>query len=194
MAVLAAGLWLVTFGCACGNFWFKISASAALLAGLSLAIDRPTEGGARFKAVDVPIGLASAALLYGVFCLGKLVSTTLFPFAQAQIGGIYGRAEGTPVWLITLLLLFVTGPAEEIFWRGFIQRRLMDGLGGRRGWLAATALYAGVHVSTLNFMLIGAAAVAGAYWGFLYWRLGRLAPIVISHSIWSAFIFTVLPV
>ncbi len=46
---------------------------------------------------------------------------------------------------------------------------------------------------SLNFMLIGAAAVAGAFWGLLYMRLGRLDSVIVSHSLWSAVIFAVAP-
>jgi len=60
--------------------------------------------------------------------------------------------------------------------------------------LIATAIYAGVHIWSLNFMLIGAAAVAGAFWGLLYLRWKSLAPVIISHAIWSAFVFAVVPV
>jgi membrane protease YdiL (CAAX protease family) len=42
-------------------------------------------------------------------------------------------------------------------------------------------------------MLVGAAAVAGAFWGAMYARLGRLAPVIVSHALWSAVIFAVFP-
>jgi membrane protease YdiL (CAAX protease family) len=42
-------------------------------------------------------------------------------------------------------------------------------------------------------MLVGAAAVAGAFWGAIYARTGRLAPVIVSHSLWSTVIFAVLP-
>ena len=129
----------------------------------------------------------------GLFCSFRM-STALFPFAEQQIGSIYGRGAGTSRWSIVLLLFFITGPCEEIFWRGYLQRQLMKRLGGWQGWLLATAVYAGVHLWSFNFMLIGAAAVAGAFWGALYWRLGRLAPVIISHSIWSMVIFAVFPI
>ena len=74
---------------------------------------------------------------------------------------------------------FVTSPAEEIFWRGFLQRRLMLRLGSFWGWIIASVLYAAVHISSLNFMLVGAAGVAGLFWGLLYWRLKTLWPVVI---------------
>jgi membrane protease YdiL (CAAX protease family) len=42
-------------------------------------------------------------------------------------------------------------------------------------------------------MLIGAAAVAGAFWGLLYMKLRRLDTLIICHSLWSACIFAVVP-
>ena len=114
-------------------------------------------------------------------------------------GGPQGLAvmalgEGSNLWLIAVLLFFVTGPSEELYWRGYLQRGLSQRLGGFGGYVAATALYAAVHLWTLNVMLVGAAAVAGAFWGLLYWRLNNLAPVIISHSIWSALIFSGLRV
>ena len=140
------------------------------------------------------IGLGCAVLLYLIFWVGKAISTQLLPFAGDQINAIYGKGHGTRLWVVALLLFFVTGPAEEIYWRGFLQHQLMHHFGGWQGWLLCTALYAGLHVWALNFMLIGAAAVAGAFWGAMYWRLGRLAPIIISHSVWSTVIFALSPV
>jgi hypothetical protein len=95
---------------------------------------------------------------------------------------------------IALLLFWVTGPSEEIFWRGYLQRSLMERYGRWPGWAAATAIYAGVHIWSFNFMLVGAAAVAGAFWGAMYARIGRLVPVIISHSIWSTVIFAVAPI
>jgi membrane protease YdiL (CAAX protease family) len=43
-------------------------------------------------------------------------------------------------------------------------------------------------------MLVGAAAVAGAFWGLLYLRYGRLDTLIVCHSVWSAFIFAVFPI
>ena len=194
MVLLATGLWFVTFYLPWGVFWIKISVSASILAAMSMwaaPADRPV---LRFDSRSLLIGLSSAAALYFIFWIGKIVSTALMPFAQQQIGAIYGKGDGTSLWLIALLLFFVTGPCEEIFWRGYLQRKLIQRLGGLRGWLLATALYAGVHIWSLNFMLIGAAGVAGAFWGMLYWRLNRLDAVIISHAVWSTFIFAVLPI
>ena len=190
---LAAVLWFVTFYIPWGIFWIKIAFSAATLAGISLWLGSDQKQTLGIDLKSLPIGLFSAAALYLIFWIGKSLTTVLFPFAPHQIGAIYGKGEGTPVWIIILLLFFVTGPGEEIYWRGYLQRNLMNRFGGWQGWLLATILYAGVHLWSFNFMLIGAAGVAGAFWGAMYWRLGNLGPVIISHSLWSSVIFAVFP-
>ncbi len=192
-AALALGLWAWAFAVPAGNFWIKISLSALVLAAVSLRARRRILFELRFDGRAVGLGLAAAAALYGVFAAGRLVSLQLFGFAGHQIGAVYAKGAGTPEWVIALLLFFVTGPSEEIFWRGFLQRGLQERLGGGTGYLLATGLYAGVHLCSMNFMLIGAAAVAGAFWGAFYWRTGNLAAAVISHSVWSTVIFAFLP-
>ena len=193
MVLLAAALWAITFALPWSSFWIKISISACLLAAISLFLQPIRREEFRFDRRAVIIGLASAVLLYFIFWSGRTVSIALFDFAGRQIGGIYHKGEGTPLWVIALLLFCVTGPSEEIFWRGYLQRSLMRRFGRWPGWALATALYAGVHISSMNFMLVGAAAVAGAFWGVMYAHLDRLAPVILSHAVWSTVIFTVFP-
>jgi membrane protease YdiL (CAAX protease family) len=191
---LAAILWFVTFFLAWSNFWIKISCSAALLALLAFKLQPDYGGQMRFGRKALVQGFLSAAALYGIFWLGKVASTALFPFAAHQIGAIYGKGAHVPLPVVFALLLLVTGPCEEIYWRGFLQRQLMLRFGNWRGWALGSAIYAGVHIWSFNFMLIGAAAVAGAFWGLLYWRWQRLAPVIVSHAVWSAVIFAVAPI
>ena len=102
------------------------------------------------------------------------------------------RQEGQAI-IIALILLFVTSPAEELFWRGFLQRWAMARLGGLRGWLAASFVYAAVHVLSGNFMLTMAALIAGLFWGLVYWRTGSIIVCIISHAIWTVSIFVLWP-
>ena len=190
---LATLLWFVTFYLSWSCFWIKISFSAASLAILSLLLKPIPKKKLAFDGKALIIGLVSAAILYFIFWSAKLISTTVLPFAGHQIGGIYDKGTGTPMWMIALLLFFITGPCEELYWRGYLQDNLMKRFGPWQGWLLATAIYAGVHIWSFNFMLIGAAGVAGAFWGAMYWRLNNLAPVIISHSVWSMIIFALFP-
>ncbi len=187
-------LWFFSFAVDVGNFWIKISASALCLALLAAFFGFGPRKWCRFSPADIVLGAGSAVVLYAIFFLGDYISKLLLPFASSQVGHIYAKGDGTPAWVICLLLFFITGPCEEIFWRGFVQEQLSQRLGGLKGWLIAAFFYTAVHLCAMNFMLIGAAAVAGLFWGFMYWRLGRLGPLIISHCIWTTVIFAIFPI
>jgi hypothetical protein len=191
--VLACVLWFVTFYLSWATFWIKISVSAATLAILSLWIQPHRKHQFRFNKTAILLGLASAGVLYVIFWSGKTISSAIMPFAAAQINSIYEKSVGTHTGIIACLLFFITGPCEEIYWRGFLQKNLAVRFGPWQGWLLATVIYAGVHIWSFNLMLIGAAGVAGAFWGAMFWRYKNLAPVIISHSVWSTVIFAVFP-
>ncbi|MEW5735159.1 MAG: type II CAAX endopeptidase family protein [Thermodesulfobacteriota bacterium] len=191
---LAFVLWYVSFLPDFGNFWIKISASAMLLGVFALRNGAGPSAWGGFRGRDFLWGLILAAALYGIFSLGFLITTKLFSFAPAQVQGIYARGNGTPVWIVCLTIVLVTGPCEEIFWRGFVQGELSRRLGRAGGYVAATLAYTAIHISTGNFMLVGAAGVAGAFWGLWYAVTGRMVPLIVSHAVWSVVIFAVLPI
>jgi membrane protease YdiL (CAAX protease family) len=85
------------------------------------------------------------------------------------------------------------GPAEEIYWHGFVQRRLTGRYGATVGVLATAVVYTLVHVVSLNFMLVAAAGVCGLYWGLLFQREKNLIPLIISHALWDFLIFVLFP-
>ncbi len=194
MAVsVAALLWFFSFSVDFGQFWIKIVFSALCLAGLAVYFGTRRKL-PNFDSSALIMGTASAVVLYAIFWLGGQTTVLILPFATDQVTSIYTKVLGPPTWVLVLLLLFITGPCEEIFWRGYVQDKLMKRLGSWKGWAVATILYAGFHLVTFNFMLIGAAAVAGAFWGLMYMRNQRLAPLIVSHSLWSVFAFAVLPI
>lgn len=144
---------------------------------------------------NILIGIAIAAVLWGVFWLGDKVSQWMFPsFARTQVNSIYGMKTDINPWLLSCLLLFLIGPAEELFWRGYVQKALMKRW-NIWGAVLAIALYALVHLFSLNFMLIMAALVCGVVWGGLFYLFPRCFPaLVISHALWDAAVFVWFPI
>ena len=189
--ILAFLCWAITFGWAGGNFWIKIGLSVMAVFLYSLFWQRPKIS---FQPHSLLVGFLSAAALYLIFLLGNKLALHVLPGANAQVGAIYSLGVETNRTLIFLLLFFITGPGEEIFWRGFLQERLMNRWGSFSGYLMTTFLYAGVHVFSWNFVLILAALVAGAFWGLLYFWQRNLLVQTTSHSLWSAVIFAVAPI
>ncbi len=188
--LLACVCWGITFGLI-GHFWLKIGFSVVAVVAYSLIWQRPNLS---FRPKSVILGVLSAAVLYLVFVIGNALAPLIIHGAPSQVGGIYGLGTGTSRILVALLLLFITGPGEEIFWRGFLQSRMQARWGAIPGYLAATAVYACVHVFSRNPILVLAALVAGAFWGGLYLWRRDVALLIVSHSLWSAFIFAMAPV
>lgn len=192
--LLAAVFWFATFSLQLLNFWLSMCIAVTILTALALRF-----GGLPFSRADwngraIFSGFAAAAALYSIFWLGNSLSQFLFQFAKPQIASIYGiRTQGEGV-MISLILLFITSPGEEIFWRGFVQRRFVQRFGEKKGWLVSSAVYAGVHIASGNFMLTMAALTAGLFWGWLYQREKNLVPCIISHSLWTVTIFILLPI
>ena len=91
-------------------------------------------------------------------------------------------------------MALVIGPGEELFWRGFLQRRLQAQAGPGRGLVLATLLYAAVHIASSNPILVLAAFVCGLFWGLLYLRYQSMLLNMLSHLIWDLAIFLLLPV
>lgn len=175
-------------------FWYAMTASAVIL--LLLAWPH-VKSLLHFSWIDILLGIGIAVLLWGVFWVGDKVSQWIFPsFARPEVDAIYAMKEGMQPWLISLLLLFVIGPTEEIFWRGYVQNALCRII-KQPLWGAALSvgIYALVHLFSLNFMLIMAALVCGVIWGGLYYFLPqRLGALIISHALWDAAVFIWFPI
>ena len=170
-----------------------MSLSILLLITIVLFLERNLISFKKITLRHILIGIISAIVLYFVFYAGNIISGYLFPFKDAQISSVYSnKAQGNSL-LIGGLLLFVIGPGEEIYWRGFIQNFISKKFGENKGYIFATLLYAGVHIITLNFMLIIAALVCGLFWGWIYKKEKSLVPVIISHAIWDFTIFVLFP-
>ena len=196
--ILAVALWTVMFSPLTAphiDFWLMMTCSALALGGLSTWLDPGWWKRTQWSAVNILYGIILAAALWGIFWTGDKVSGLLFDFARPQVDNIYGIREGISTWLLSALLVFLIGPAEEIFWRGYVQHTLSGKMGADGGFAVATLLYALVHVPSCNFMLVMAALVAGTVWGALYrFFPERFSAILVSHALWDAAVFVWFPI
>ena len=205
IAVLTAALlWFYMFSPWTGgwpNFWVVMSCSAVILTtlGLSFTPDRKELLKIEKPALQLLGGIVIAFALWGIFWIGDKVSAWMFTFARPEVDSVYAMKTGLPTWLIAVLLLCLIGPAEELFWRGYVQRTLGRTLGGKnpedKAFIITAVIYALVHVWSFNFMLIMAALVAGLVWGLIYrLRPQALPALIISHALWDALVFVLLPI
>jgi membrane protease YdiL (CAAX protease family) len=189
---LAAILFALTFRGPKKKFWDRMTGVGISLGGLSLATQpelRRTKIGIR----EILLGLGSAGLLYGIFHIGDRAARKIVPNGGNQIEDIYALKRIRPKKELMLRLGLIIGPAEEFFWRGFLQEGLMGYFGRVWGSLMAIAAYGGVHIASGNFTLVGAATVAGAFWGGLYGMGFPLGALIVSHLAWDNIIFLIAP-
>jgi membrane protease YdiL (CAAX protease family) len=181
---MAFGLFGLTFRGPRAKFWERMTLSGFLLGTMALANDADLRR-LRFHQRDVALGLLSAAGLYAIFQTGDRMARAIMPKGSQEIGDIYALRSLRPKSEIAARLATVIGPAEELFWRGFVQQRI--------GAPGAALAYGGAHLVTGNATLIGAATVAGTYWGLLR-AIGMSMPALItSHVAWDIWIFLLAP-
>jgi uncharacterized protein len=199
--LLAFALWIVMFLIRPLNFWLMLSFSTSVLGTIALSQTRPILRKEELNIKNLLLGLFMAGLLYGIFWFGNqfliLVSAhfpSLLPDRSGNISSVYANLGSLPPALVGVLLFFPVGFGEEIFWRGFVQRRFAETWNPTAAFAITLLLYTGVHLPTRNPVLILAAFTCGAFWGGLYRFTGMLLPVLISHMIWDPAIFVIWPI
>jgi uncharacterized protein len=191
-ALLAAIYFAFTFRGPRKRFWQRMTGTGLSLGGLAL-ITQPQLRKTRIGLKEILLGLASALGLYAIFQVGDRLSRVIVPNGGQQIEAIYALKRIRPRRELMLRLGAVIGPAEEFFWRGFLQDGLMERFGPFWGSVMGIAAYGGVHIASGNFTLIGAATIAGAFWGTLYALGFPLGALIVSHIAWDNIIFLIAP-
>lgn len=174
------------------NFWLRMLATGGGLGLYALAVE-PGLRRQKPRGSDVVAGVASAALLYGVFQIGDRMARRIMPAGSEEIQSIYELRRVLPRPVIAALLATCIAPGEELFWRGFVQEQFEQRFGRLRGTALAAGCYGSVHLASGNLTLTGAAATAGAFWGFQYALLPRLPALIVSHILWDLWIFLIAP-
>jgi uncharacterized protein len=189
---LAVAAWTAAFRGPRAQFWLRMTLGVGSLGTYALASE-PSLRREKLFPRDFLTGLGSAAALYGIFQVGDRLARRIMPAGDREIGAIYELRGVAPRPAIATALALVIGPGEELFWRALVQRNLQRHYGRLPGWLMASSAYGAIHLVSRNLTLTGAASTAGLFWGALYARDQRIAPLIISHVAWDLWIFLVAP-
>jgi hypothetical protein len=188
----AYGAFALTFRGPRTQFWDRMTMTGLSLGTLSLVAE-PDLRKTRIGPKEIGLGIASAAGLYVVFQVGDRVARVILPKGGSEIEAIYSLRRLRSRRELAARLFTIIGPAEELFWRGVVQHRLMKFLGKPAGLALGTAAYGGAHLVTGNLTLIGAATVAGGYWGALSAAGMSTGALIVSHVAWDITIFLIAP-
>lgn len=132
-----------------------------------------------------PIGLGLLAA--AVFLLGALVIHEIEPLREFAANVLDHARRGNTV-LVTLLTL-ANGIGEEVFFRG----ALFAAVGPRRRLLVTTAGYVAATAASGNPLLVFAAVLMGALFGWQRQRSGGVLEPTLTHLTWSLIMLAALP-
>jgi membrane protease YdiL (CAAX protease family) len=101
-------------------------------------------------------------------------------------------SHGQTPWAgsLALALFFSLVPpfVEELFFRGYVQRRLLQRWPAAVAILITATLFATIHGNLLQFPF---AFVLGVWLGVIAWRTGSVWPSMVCHAFWNATVHVV---
>lgn len=171
-------------------FWYIFTASMLVLISYSIIHEEVEDNASTLSYFSV--GIASGLGLFGIFWLGSsLIDLLNLPFSS-QISRLYSRFSPEIFWQYLVLVLIIA-PGEEIFWRGFIQKRLNKHFSVKMSIGLSVFLYASVHLYSGEFILVIAAIIAGLAWSILYAWKRSLPLVIVSHIVFDLLMFVFIP-
>ncbi|MGD7052487.1 CPBP family intramembrane glutamic endopeptidase [Sutcliffiella horikoshii] len=173
-------------------FWMLFPVSLFILIIVSMIDMRINLNRRLFTFYDISYGILTGTILYGVFLVAYLILKVL-PFPLITFVEELYLIVGPRSWWHYLMLVLIIIPGEEIFWRRYLQSKLVDRYGILIGFLAGASMYALTHIWTGNPMLVAAAATAGLAWGALYAWKNSLALVIISHLVFDLWLLVIFP-
>jgi uncharacterized protein len=171
-------------------FWYIFTASMLVLISYSIINEEIEDNTSTITYLT--LGVASGLGLFGLFWLGSfLIELLNLPFDN-QISRLYSRFSPDLLWHY-LVLVLILAPGEEIFWRGFIQKRLSNYFSMKMSIGLSVLLYASVHLYSGEFILVLAAVIAGLAWSILYAWKRSMPLVIVSHIVFDLLLFVFLP-
>ncbi|OCA85628.1 CAAX protease [Bacillus sp. FJAT-27225] len=137
-------------------------------------------------------GLISGFALFGLFYVGDMLFDILgLPFRD-NISKLYSWFAPKQFWHYIALIL-IAAPGEELFWRGYVQKRLLKSISPLASIFVSSIMYASVHIYSNEFILVFAAFVSGLAWGLLYAWKRSMPLVIVSHLVFDLMLFVFLP-
>jgi uncharacterized protein len=171
-------------------FWYIFSGSVLVLIAYSTFQEEVDDQVSFIQFIF--LGALSGFFLYFVFWLGIWAMMILHLPYDTSIKHLYNWYAPTIFWQY-LALVLVAAPGEELFWRGFIQKRLSKEFNPVVSILASSILYASVHLYSGSFLLVLAAFISGLVWGYLYYLKKSMPLVIVSHIIFDLMVFIIFP-
>jgi membrane protease YdiL (CAAX protease family) len=171
-------------------FWYIFSGSVLILIVYAMFQEEVDDDVSFINYIF--LGTITGLLLYFLFWLGIRGMKILNLPYDTSLRNLYNWFAPTLFWQY-LALILVAAPGEELFWRGFVQKRLSKKFKPIYSILAASILYASVQIYSGSFLLVLAALISGLVWGYLYLWKKSMPLVIVSHIIFDLVMFVILP-
>lgn len=173
-----------------GIFWYIYTGSILILIAYAMFQEDVEDKIGFFQYIF--LGVILGMILYFIFwMLDQLTANFHFPFLKKI--NLYRWYAPKAFWQY-LALILVAAPGEEIFWRGFIQKRLEKFCGPMLSILFASLLYASVYLYSGSVKLVLIIFISGLAWGLLYWWKKSMPLVIVSHIVLYLMLFIILPI
>lgn len=171
-AYLLPGVYSVILGLV---FWHLYRRGYSLRRLRELGLVRPGMG--RYAALGLALGVPTSLVEYIIL----LPSPQLPSFSTGLLlrDAIY-------------MFLFVA-VAEELLFRGILQKDLTQALGAWQGLLLTAALFGVMHMSWRSVPELGFTFMAGAMLGYMRWKTGSLAGPLFWHGVNNTLLVSIWP-
>jgi uncharacterized protein len=130
--------------------------------------------------------------LYVLFLLGNFLLQIVDLPLKGTVSKLYKQMSPTEIWQYIVLFLIII-PGEEIFWRGFILKRLLKHMNWILSIVIATLLYTSVNIYSESSHLIIASMVAGILWSSLYVWKRSIPLLIVSHLVFDLLLLVLFP-
>ncbi len=183
-------LLFISFSLQPAPFWILFPLSLLILSSIALFSEKLRVEHNNSKMVL--IGMVTGVFLYSLFGLGNwLIHWTELP-VKDSINELYLLVQPIAVWHY-LLLFIVVIPGEELFWRGYVLKRIEKKLPRNLAIIISAVLYASAHIYAGAILLLIAAIIAGIMWGWLYLKTNNIWCCIISHLVFDLLLLVLFP-
>jgi uncharacterized protein len=171
-------------------FWYMFTASMLILISYSIIKEELDDQLTIFTYLSY--GILSGLCLFFLFKFALYGFELLDISIKKDLKRLYKLYAPTLFWQY-LALMLIAVPGEEIFWRGFILKRLLNYTEKWKSILLSTILYASVNIYLGEWVLILGSLFAGLFWGWLFTWKRSIPLVIVSHLIFDLFIFIIFP-
>ncbi|AYK15085.1 MAG: CPBP family intramembrane glutamic endopeptidase [Methanosarcina flavescens] len=94
---------------------------------------------------------------------------------------------------LTMIMIFLVSPVEEMIFRSILQNRLEIVLGGREALIITSILFGLMHSGYGNIIEILYISIVGTLLGYLFYRTRSLPLVTLIHGFINVFFFGIIP-